>query len=160
LEVPVLFVCENNLYAMGTPIAVELAQKDVARMAESYGISSASVDGMDVLAVAEAAGAAVDYVKQGQPFLLECRTYRFRPHSMFDAELYRSKEEVEQWKQRDPIKLLFNRLDNEQILNAGDLESIEAEVAREIDDAVKYAETGTLEPTSDLLRFVYSEVMA
>ncbi|MEY4566284.1 MAG: hypothetical protein RLY14_1254 [Planctomycetota bacterium] len=156
-KVPVLFVCENNLYAMGTPIAVELAQKNVARMADSYGIANTSVDGMDVLAVVEAAKTAVDCVRSGQPYLLECRTYRFRPHSMFDAELYRSKEEVDQWKRRDPITLFFDQLNRAQVLDVADLEAIEAEVAREIDDAVDFAEAGTLEPISDLLRFVYSE---
>lgn len=157
-KVPVLFVCENNLYAMGTPIAVELAQKNVARMADSYGIANTSVDGMDVLAVVEAAKTAVDCVRSGQPYLLECRTYRFRPHSMFDAELYRSKEEVDQWKLRDPITLFFDQLNKAKVLDAADLEAIEAEVASEIDHAVEFAEAGTLEPISDLLRFVYSEV--
>jgi pyruvate dehydrogenase E1 component alpha subunit len=157
-KVPVLFVCENNLYAMGTPIAVELAQKNVARMADSYGIANTSVDGMDVLAVVEAAKKAVDCVRSGQPYLLECRTYRFRPHSMFDAELYRSKEEVDQWKLRDPITLFFDQLNKAKVLDAADLEAIEAEVASEIDHAVEFAEAGTLEPISDLLRFVYSEV--
>jgi pyruvate dehydrogenase E1 component alpha subunit len=156
-KLPVLFVCENNLYAMGTPIAVELAQQNVSRMAEPYGIAAASVDGMDVLAVREAAREAIDLVRRGQPFLLECRTYRFRPHSMFDAELYRSKQEVGQWKERDPIRLFFDRAVKAHVLGDADLQAIESEVSAEIGDAVAFAESGTCEPVADLMRFVHSE---
>ncbi len=157
-KVPVLFVCENNLYAMGTPIAVELAQPNASRMAEPYGIAAASVDGMDVLAVQEAARVAIEYVRQGQPYLLECHTYRFRPHSMFDAELYRSKQEVDQWKQRDPISNFIDQACKNYALQADDLTKVESEVATEIDDAVRFAEAGSWEPISELTRFVHSEI--
>ncbi len=157
-QVPVLFICENNLYAIGTPIGVELAQTNTFRMAEPYGISAATVDGMDVLAVRDAARVAVEYVRGGRPYLLECRTYRFRPHSMFDAELYRSKQEVEHWKERDPIHLFLEQAENAGILGETDRAAVEADVAVEIDEAVAFAEAGTWEPVADLLRFVHSEV--
>jgi pyruvate dehydrogenase E1 component alpha subunit len=156
-KLPVLFVCENNLYAMGTPIHVELAQAHTSQMADSYGIPNASVDGMDVLSVRDAALAAIDIVRNGQPYLLECRTYRFRPHSMFDAELYRSKQEVEKWKERDPIHLFREKASQLRVLDEADISAIETQVAVKIDEAVAFAEAGTLEPISDLLRFVHSE---
>ena len=112
---------------------------------------------MDVLAVSEAAAQAVATVREGRPYLLECRTYRFRAHSMFDAELYRSKEEVATWKKRDPISLFFAQMKAVGVLSEADYEAIETEVAREVDAAVAFAEAGTLEPVGDLTRFVYSE---
>jgi pyruvate dehydrogenase E1 component alpha subunit len=103
-QVPVLFVCENNLYAMGTAIRFTHARQDLAKKADAYGIESAVTDGMDVLAVMQAARLAIAKIKESsKPFLLVCDTYRFRAHSMFDAELYREKSEVEEWKKRDPI---------------------------------------------------------
>jgi 2-oxoisovalerate dehydrogenase E1 component len=109
-KLPVLFLCENNLYAMGTHIERALSQQDLPAKARTYGMPADSVDGMDVMAVEEAAGKAVASVKAGNgPFFLEARTYRFRAHSMFDAELYRDKAEVEEWKKRDPIVLLRER---------------------------------------------------
>lgn len=156
-KVPVLFICENNLYAMGTPIATELAQQNISRMAEPYGIAATSIDGMDVLAVHEATRVALEHARQGQPYLLECRTYRFRPHSMFDAELYRSKQEVEQWKHRDPLTSFYKQASEWQFLDSADLAGIESEVTSEIDDAVQFAESGTWEDIADLYRFLHSE---
>jgi len=156
-QLPVLFVCENNLYAMGTALSISQSVTDVARKADGYDMASAVVDGMDVLAVSDAAADAVARVRAGAPFLLECRTYRFRPHSMFDAELYRSKEEVAEWKKRDPIAQLLARGKAAGLLSDADAAAIETEVAREIDEAVAFAEAGTLEPVDDLLRFVHSE---
>jgi pyruvate dehydrogenase E1 component alpha subunit/2-oxoisovalerate dehydrogenase E1 component len=156
-RLPVLFVCENNLYAMGTALAISESQTDIARKAAAYDVASAAVDGMDVLAVSEAARAAVAIVGEGRPYLLECRTYRFRPHSMFDAELYRSRDEVAAWKQRDPIPAFFARMRDAAVLTESDYEAVEREVARDIDDAVAFAEAGTWEPVADLTRFVYSE---
>jgi pyruvate dehydrogenase E1 component alpha subunit len=156
-QLPVLFICENNLYAMGTALAISESETDIARKGEAYGVASAAVDGMDVLAVSDAARSAIDIVRQGRPFLLECRTYRFRPHSMFDAELYRSKDEVEAWKTRDPITTFLARMQAAGLLTDADATSIEHEVAREVDEAVAFAEAGSLEPVSDLTRFVYSE---
>ena len=121
-------------------------------------MASVAVDGMDVVAVETAAQKAAEAIRSnGEPFFLECRTYRFRPHSMYDAELYRSKAEVEEWKKRCPIATLTQRLKNEGILNDVDLEEIEGDAAREINEAVAFAEAGTWEPLEDLTRFVYSE---
>jgi pyruvate dehydrogenase E1 component alpha subunit/2-oxoisovalerate dehydrogenase E1 component len=157
-QLPVLFVCENNFYAMGTALCLTEAFTEIARKGDSYNVLNAAVDGMDVLAVSAAAATGVSIVRKGLPYLLECRTYRFRPHSMFDAELYRSKEEVAEWKKRDPITTFFARMKITDVLDDADYESIEAEVSREIDEAVAFAEAGTLEPVSDLTRFVHSEV--
>jgi pyruvate dehydrogenase E1 component alpha subunit len=158
-DLPVLFCCENNLYAMGTALARSEAETDIALRAAAYGMPAWSVDGMDVLAVADAARrATVEIRAGGGPVFLELRTYRFRAHSMYDPERYRAKEEVEEWRRRDPIELLVERLRADGELDDDDLAEIEAEVAEEIDAAVAAAEAGTFEPIEDLTRFVTSEV--
>ncbi len=150
-----LFLCENNLYAMGTRIDRALAQTDVAARARVYGMSAATVDGMDVMAVVDAASTAASRVRAGAgPEFLEFRTYRFRAHSMFDAELYRDKAEVESWKRRDPIRLLTDRLADR--VDAAGRAAIEAEVDEEIARAVAFAEAGTWEPIDQLTRDVYT----
>jgi TPP-dependent pyruvate/acetoin dehydrogenase alpha subunit len=157
-RLPALFACENNLYAMGTALARSESVLDLAAKAASYGIEAAAVDGMDVLEVEEAARLAAERVRAtGAPYFLELRTYRFRAHSMFDPELYRPKEEVEVWKKRDPIEAFARLLTERGLLEDPDRREIEDEVAAEIADAVAFAEAGTLEPVSDLTRFVYSE---
>jgi pyruvate dehydrogenase E1 component alpha subunit len=151
-KLPVLFLCENNLYAMGTAIARALSQTDVAKKAASYAITAASVDGMDVLAVETAAREAADTVRRGEgPRFLELRTYRFRAHSMFDPERYRDKSEVAQWKERDPIATFASRV------QASDVAAIRKDVDAEVADAVAFAERGTWESVTDLTRFVYSD---
>jgi pyruvate dehydrogenase E1 component alpha subunit/2-oxoisovalerate dehydrogenase E1 component len=157
-QLPVLFICENNLYAMGTALSRSEAVTDITRKASAYAVASEAVDGMDVFAVDSAAAKAASAVRTtGKPFLLECRTYRFRAHSMFDPELYRTKAEVEEWKKRDPIGLLISRMRQDALIAEADIEIIEKEVAAEVDDAVAFADAGTLEPASELTRFVYSE---
>ncbi len=156
-KLPVLFACENNLYAMGTALRYAQSQMDIAAKARSYLIAAESVDGMDVEAVERAARAAVTAVREGRgPVFLELRTYRFRAHSMFDAELYRDKSEVEAWKQRDPIPAVWARLASGGATEA-DLGRLEADVAAEVDEAVAFAEAGTWEPVADLTRFVCAE---
>jgi pyruvate dehydrogenase E1 component alpha subunit len=151
---PVLFICENNLYAMGTRIDRALAQIDVCRKAEALGVASTSVDGMDVFACEDATRDAVERVRGGSgPQLVECRTYRFRAHSMFDPELYRDKAEVELWRTRDPLAALGSRLLKDD--EAG-LHRIERSVADEIAEAVAAAEAGTWEPVEQLTRDVYA----
>jgi pyruvate dehydrogenase E1 component alpha subunit len=157
-RLPVLFCCENNLYAMGTALARSEAETDLALKASSYELPAWSVDGMDVLAVQEAASRAAAIVRSGGgPCFLELRTYRFRAHSMYDPELYRDKAEVEAWKQRDPIPAYTALLRQQGLVDDAGLASLEAEVAAEVEDAVRFAEAGTLEPVEDLTRFVYSE---
>jgi pyruvate dehydrogenase E1 component alpha subunit len=157
-KLPVLFLCENNLYAMGTALARHQSQPDIRRKADAYGMRSDAADGMDVLAVAEAARRAADHVRGGHgPFLLELRTYRFRAHSTADPELYRSKDEVAEWKQRDPVALFTSRVRAMGIVSEADLTSLETSVADEIVEAVRVAETGPWEPVEDLTRDVYTE---
>jgi len=157
-RLPVLFVCENNLYAMGTPLAIAEAETDIAKKAACYRMPSEAVDGMDVVAVEAAAARAVERIRAGEgPAFLECRTYRFRAHSMFDAQLYRSKEEVEAWRRRDPIERLARWMAETGLLHAGERERLEAEIDREIEDAVAFAEAGSLEPVEELERFVLME---
>ena len=156
-KVPALFLCENNLYAMGTALERSEADTDLCEKARSYRIAARSVDGMDVTAVMGAtAQAAAEVRAGGGPQFIEFRTYRFRAHSMFDAELYRSKAEVEQWKQRCPIVAFASRLEAEGLLDASGRAAIETEVASEIARAVAYAEAGTWEPVENLTRDVYT----
>jgi pyruvate dehydrogenase E1 component alpha subunit/2-oxoisovalerate dehydrogenase E1 component len=145
---------------MGTALRYTESKMEIASKGDAYGVANAVVDGMDLLAVREAAEKALATTREGRPFLLECRTYRFRAHSMFDAELYRSKDEVTEWKKRDPITLFFEAMKSAKVLDDADLTAVEAEVAKEVDESVAFAEAGTWEPVSDLTRFVYSEVKA
>ena len=157
-QLPVLFVCENNLYAMGTALRYTQASQDIAAKGAAYSMAAAAVDGMDVQAVEEATKAAVARIRAGEgPFLLECRTYRFRPHSMFDSELYRTKDEVAEWRERDPIELLAGRMTAAGLLDEAGRAALEAEVTAEVEAAVAFAEAGTWEPVEELTRFVTSE---
>jgi pyruvate dehydrogenase E1 component alpha subunit len=154
-RLPVLFLCENNRYAMGTAVERHQAQLDLVLKARGYAVAAESVDGMDVLAVEAAARRAAEYVRGGEgPFLLEARTYRFRAHSAYDPELYRSKEEVERWKQRDPIPALEARLREARLMGPADRDELEAAAAREVEEAVAFAEASPWEPVEDLLRDV------
>ena len=157
-QLPVLFCCENNLYAMGTALGRSESQTDIALKAAGYEISAWAVDGMDVLAVEEAARRAVDAVRSGGgPHFLELRTYRFRAHSMFDPERYRDKAEVARWLERDPISLLRAAMEAAGQLSAQDWDQLEADVDAEVAAAVEFAEAGTPERVEDLTLFVYSE---
>jgi pyruvate dehydrogenase E1 component alpha subunit len=154
---PVLFCCENNLYAMGTALARSEAMTDLALRASGYGMPAWPVDAMDVEAVVAAAVRAVTYVRGGDgPAFLELRTYRFRAHSMYDPERYRSKEEVADWKRRDPIRLLLDRMVGSGQTSPDILGELEADVDREIDEAVAFAEASPIEDPADLLRHVYA----
>jgi pyruvate dehydrogenase E1 component alpha subunit len=157
-NLPVLFCCENNLYAMGTALERSESETDLTLKAASYEMPAWSVDGMDVLAVETAARRAVEALRAGGgPHFLEFRTYRFRAHSMYDPELYREKSEVEAWKQRDPLALWEQQLRDSAFLDDASVTAAEEAVAAEIDTAVEFAENGTLEPIEDLTRFVYHE---
>ncbi|UXA20571.1 pyruvate dehydrogenase (acetyl-transferring) E1 component subunit alpha [Mycobacterium sp. SMC-4] len=154
-QLPVLFCCENNLYAMGTALRHELSQTDVTVKAAAYNVPTMAVDGMDVAACRFAAQEAVDHIRRsGGPFFVEFRTYRFRPHSMFDPELYRDKAEVEQWRTRDPIAMFTERCLGEGLLGPDDITAIEDAVGVELDEAVAFAEAGTWEDVADLQRDV------
>ncbi|MCW3148135.1 pyruvate dehydrogenase (acetyl-transferring) E1 component subunit alpha [Stutzerimonas stutzeri] len=156
-KLPVLFCCENNLYAMGTALARSQSQTDLCAKAAAYRVSASAVDGMDVVAVHEATRAAVEHVRSGQgPYFLEFQTYRFRAHSMFDPELYRDKAEVEKWKERGPIHTYSARLKALGLLDEQGFLEIAAAVKNEVEAAVAYAEGGTLEPTENLCMDVYT----
>jgi pyruvate dehydrogenase E1 component alpha subunit len=157
-NLPVLFVCENNLYAMGTALAISESETDIQAKANCYRIASEAVDGMDVVAVEAAARRAIGAVeKTGKPYFLECRTYRLRAHSMFDAQLYRDKAEVEAWRPKEPIVRLQGWLETNGMIRAEEIQEIEGSIATEIAEAVAFAEAGTWEPVEQLTRFVHAE---
>jgi pyruvate dehydrogenase E1 component alpha subunit len=156
-EVPLVFCCENNLYAMGTALARSENDVDLTVKAASYGMPSWSVDGMDVIAVRDAMRRATAVARSGGgPVFLEMRTYRFRAHSMYDPELYRTKDEVSEWRRRDPIDLFVARLRDAGAIDDEALEAIEATVKVQVDEAVEFAEAGTDEPVEQLTRHVYA----
>lgn len=158
-NLPVLFVCENNLYAMGTALDRAQSQTDLTVKAASYRLPTLAVDGMDVEACHTAAQRGADHIRNtGGPFFIEFRTYRFRAHSMFDPELYRDKAEVEQWRERDPIRLFHERCMLDGRLSDDDLRDIESSAAAEIEQAVAFAEAGTWEDAQDLERDVLTPV--
>jgi pyruvate dehydrogenase E1 component alpha subunit len=155
-KLPVLFVCENNLYAMGTALARSQAEPEIHKKAAVHRIGAEVVDGMDVVAVAEVAAQAVERIRDtGAPWFLECMTYRFRAHSMFDPELYRDKAEVAAWRQRCPIATFARRM--ESVVSAADVAAIEAEATAEVERACAFADASPLEPVSDLARDVRAQ---
>ena len=159
-KLPLLFVCENNLYAMGVPLAVAESETDIWRKAQAYRMPAEPVDGMDPVAVEAAARRALEHLRAGQgPVFLECRTYRFRAHSMFDTQAYRTRDEIEGWKERDPIERLRRWMSDNHELSTDEAAAIEAGIAAEIDDAVAYAEAGTLEPAEVLERFTLMDAV-
>lgn len=152
-QLPVLYICENNLYAMGTALSRSQAQQDLCARASSYKMPAVRVDGMDVLAVHDAVQAAAGQVRAGGgPAFVECQTYRFRAHSMFDPDLYRDKAEIEQWKLRGPLHTFSARLKAECKLTEEEFLAFDAQVRREIDDAVAFADASPAEPVADLYR--------
>jgi pyruvate dehydrogenase E1 component alpha subunit len=156
-KLPVLFLCENNLYAMGTHLTRHQSQTDISRKADAYGMRGEAVDGMEVRAVETAVRGAAQAVRSGgEPMLLELRTYRFRAHSMYDAELYRSKEEIQHWKQRDPLTTFRAILRNEQLLDEKEFSRLEQSVKSEVEDSVSFAEAGPWESVELLMDDVHT----
>jgi pyruvate dehydrogenase E1 component alpha subunit len=157
-QLPVVFLCENNRYAMGTAVERSESETRIAEKAASYHVPAETVDGMDVLAVEAAARRAIEAVRSGKgPHFVEFATYRFRAHSMSDPELYRDKVEVEEWKRRDPIALFDGGLRQLGLLDDAERARIESAVAETIEAAIEAAEAAPWEPVEDLLRFVTSE---
>jgi pyruvate dehydrogenase E1 component alpha subunit len=156
-QLPVLYLCENNRYAMGTALARSESQTDIHAKAASYNIASSVVDGMDVLAVERAVANAAAAVRDTQlPQFLELSTYRFRAHSMADPERYRARDEVDEWKRRDPIATFAALLRAEGMLDDAGWADLEASVAAEIERAVAAADAGPWEPVADLAKDVYT----
>lgn len=155
-RLPVVFVCENNLYAASTPVSWAFKVENVADRAVAYGLPSEIVDGNDVLAVYEAAGRAVERARSGEgATLLECKTYRMVGHSRSDPRTYRSKEEEVEWATRDPIPRLAANLIGEGVATDALLAEIETRVTSEIDDAVAFAEASPYPAPEDALKHVF-----
>ena len=156
-RLPVAFFCENNLYAMGSDIERTESQTDLCLKAAGYGMAALRVDGMDVAAVRDMSAKACSHVRTGNgPVFVEFRTYRYRPHSMFDPELYRDKREIEQWKTRGPIHTFSARLKAQGELTEERFLEVDRAAMKEVDDAVAFAEAGTWEPVEELARHVYT----
>lgn len=154
---PVVFVCENNLYAMGTRQSRIMSIQNVADRAAAYGIPGVIVDGNDVLVVYEAARTAVERARAGKgPTLIECKTYRHKGHSRVDSAKYRPKEEVEEWLGKDPIKRFRQAMLGNGILTQTELEHVETEVADEVADAVKFALDSPYPEGKEALENVYA----
>jgi len=150
-DLPILFVCENNGYAMGTALDRSESEIDIHAKAAAYGIKSETVDGMNVVDVEVATRRALAYIRETKrPMFLECKTYRFRAHSMFDAQLYREKSEIERWRAGGPIVRFQGWLMENNLIHQSDLDEIEARIDAEIAEAVAFAEAGTWEPVEDL----------
>jgi pyruvate dehydrogenase E1 component alpha subunit len=158
-ELPVLFIVENNQFAMGVPLEISECVPDLVRKADAYDMAASCVDGMDILKLDAVARRAVAQIRSGAgPYFLEVKTYRFRAHSMFDAEQYRSKEDVANWRQKDPLVSFPAYLKAQGLVTDADIAELERQVAAEVKESVDFAEAGTWEPVEDLERFVYSEV--
>ena len=158
-DLPVLFICENNLYGMGIPLSESMSNTQLHKMAESYGIASAQVDGMDVLAVREAAETAVQHVRSGKgPYFLEARTYRFRGHSMADPVLYRSKDEEAEYRKLDPITQYGEWLLSSKMTNQKKLDAISEEVEKEVEESIAFAEESPFPAPEDLYRNIYAQL--
>lgn len=156
-QLPVIFVCENNLYAMGTHQLRVMKIENIANRAAAYGIPGVVVDGNDVLAVYEAASNAVERTRRGEgPTLIECKTYRHRGHSRVDPAKYRPREEVEAWLAKDPIKRLRERLLQSNALTEGEIQLMDKEISTEIEEAVKYAMESPYPEPEEALKDVYA----
>ncbi|HUL91817.1 MAG TPA: pyruvate dehydrogenase (acetyl-transferring) E1 component subunit alpha [Burkholderiales bacterium] len=154
-KLPVLFCCENNLYAMGTAVARYESETDLCVKAAAYGMETLKVDGQDVVAVHEATQRARRRIAEsGAPVFVEYQTYRFRAHSMFDPDLYRDKRELEEWKTRGPLHTFSARLKSEGKLTEEQFLALDAKVGEEVEKAVAFAEGASWEPVEDLARDV------
>ncbi|MEN6520345.1 MAG: pyruvate dehydrogenase (acetyl-transferring) E1 component subunit alpha [Armatimonadota bacterium] len=150
-NLPVLYVCENNFYGMGTAVNRASSIPELFRRAQCYDLEVESIDGMDLLTVKEAAERGIRLVRRDKrPRFIEAVTYRYRGHSIADPGTYRTKEEIQEWEKRDPIPQFANYLLKEDLATQDDLDSIDAEITEIIDDAVSYAEESH-EPTFDEL---------
>jgi pyruvate dehydrogenase E1 component alpha subunit len=157
-KLPVIFLVENNLYGMGTAVEYVSSVNDMSRKAMAYDMASARVDGQDVLAVREAAQAALEHCRGGNgPFLLESLTYRFRGHSMADPEAYRSKEEVNRYRKDDPIPLFRTKLLSDGVATEEELDQINADALKEVEQAVEFAEQSPMPDPSTLADFILTD---
>jgi len=156
-SLPVVYICENNLWAVSVPTSTSLNIPNIADRAAGYGIPGVVVDGMDVLAVYEAAGEAVARARKGQgPTLIEAKTYRFRGHFEGDSGTYRPQEEIDRWKKRDPIDLYREKLLEMKVLTKKQAEEIDKEALAEMDKAIKFALESPFPKPEETLENVYT----
>ncbi|MDT7542620.1 MAG: pyruvate dehydrogenase component alpha subunit [Acidobacteriota bacterium] len=156
-RLPCIYICENNQYGMGTSLARSMSQQDVSQKANSYGLASEFVDGMDVLAVYDATCRAVERArKESLPSLLEVRTYRFMGHSMSDPGNYRTRAEIEKYQERDPVKVFAASLKQKGVIDDAKLKGIEDGVRTEIERAVKFADESPEPAPEELFTHVYA----
>jgi pyruvate dehydrogenase E1 component alpha subunit len=156
-KLPVLFICENNRYAMGTALALSESETNIAKKSSGYGMTAVQVDGMNVVDVEAATSKAVEQIRQtNKPYFLECQSYRFRGHSSFDGQLYRDKAEVKLWQEKGPVIRLITWLKDNNRLDDEELSNIEVQIKDEIQAAITFAEQGAWEPIADLAKDVYS----
>jgi pyruvate dehydrogenase E1 component alpha subunit len=157
-NLPILWVCENNKYGMGTTVDRASAVPEIRQKAEGYNIPNDRINGMDVLEVRQASEKYLEYVREGNgPFFLEIVTYRFRGHSMGDPERYRQKEEVERWQKDDPIGIFRRYLLEQEIAKEGELDDLEMKVAAEVEDAVEFAESSPEPEPQALFEHIYAD---
>jgi pyruvate dehydrogenase E1 component alpha subunit len=157
-NLPLLWVCENNKYGMGTTVDRASAVPEMRQKAEGYNIPNDRINGMDVMEVRQASEKYLEIVRDGSgPFFLEIVTYRYRGHSMGDPERYRQKEEVERWQKDDPIGIFRRYLLDQEIANEGELDDLEMKVSAEVEDAVEFAESSPEPEAGALFEGIYAE---
>jgi pyruvate dehydrogenase E1 component alpha subunit len=155
-NLPVLWVCENNQYGMGTAVERASAVSEIRQKAEGYGIPNERVDGMNVLTVKEVAAKAIEHIRAGNgPYFLEIITYRYRGHSMGDPERYRESDEVKKWQENDPIGIYRAHLIKEKIATEKDMDSIDDQVVEEVRAAVQFAEESPEPALEELFADIY-----
>ena len=157
-HLPVILLCINNQYEMGTPVAKTSAQKEVWRKAAAYAMEAEQVDGMDVLAVRDAVARAVKRAREESlPTFIEALCYRFRGHSVIDPARYRTQEELDYWRTKDPVYSFQARLIDERVMTEAEAQESERAIMAEVDDAVEFADNSPDPDLNDLYRFLYVE---
>jgi pyruvate dehydrogenase E1 component alpha subunit len=156
-KLPIIYICENNLYAMSTPINISHSNTSITNRIQSYKIPTTKINGMDVLAVKEEVGKAVERARSNKgPSFIECETYRFCGHSKNDQREYRTKEEESSWSKKDPILMLKEKLINENMLNKTEFSAIQEEVKKEVEEAVDFAKNSPEISNDKLLKDIYA----
>jgi pyruvate dehydrogenase E1 component alpha subunit len=157
-KLPIIFICENNFFAIGTSLDRVAPPKELYKRIKAYGIPSERVDGMDVLAVREATSRAVERAREGDgPSFIEAITYRYRGHSMSDPDDYRTKREEKIWKERDPIIRLAKQLRDKAIISPDDLKELQDEVNKTVDEAVEFADSSSWPELKELMTDIYAD---
>lgn len=156
-NLPVLWVCENNQYGMGTTVVRASAVSEIRQKAEGYGMHNAQADGMDIMKVREAAKEALEYVRSNGPMLLEIMTYRFRGHSMGDPERYRESSEIKKWQEEDPIGIYRKYLIDNKLSKEEELNQLDEQAEAETEEAVQFAESSPEPELDELFKDVYVE---